>query len=527
MIDIKKTPEDFDVTATRLARLVSLIVAVAFAGSSPLHAAQPLARATPESQGVPSRAVVEWVRAMDAQGGFNGFVLLRHGRTIAEGWWSPCETNGLHMLYSLSKSFTSTAIGMLADEGKLDLDERIADLFPDKMPPDPSRNLLEMRVRDLLSMATGHETDSAPSLTHSADGDWIKAFLAHPVPRRPGTWFRYDSGATYMLSAIVRAKSGERPSEYLAHRLFEPLGISGARWNRSPEGEDLGGWGLNMTTRAIARFGQFWLQRGEWGGRQLLSRDYVALASAKQISNASGPRRFEGDTVTGDWQAGYGFQFWRCTHGCYRAAGAYGQLAVVMPDQDAVLAVNSNSPMRKTLERLWEILLPAMGDAPLPEAPEEAQALERLTASLVRPTMRGDAVGCVAGGSFSDGNGASFSLSSADGGWTLAVTNAEWRCSIPVGFGEWRRGAVDFKAKFEMLRCLPGRQAVAACGAWTVPDTFEAELFFVETPHAAKVTIRFDGCTATLNVCSGAKNVEVKCVGSQSTQACSSGQAGS
>ena len=513
MIDIQKTPEDFGGTATQLAQLASLIVAVAFAAASSLHAAQPLARATPESQGVPSRAVAEWVRAMDAQGGFNGFVLLRHGRTIAEGGWSPCETNGLHMLYSLSKSFTSTAIGMLVDEGKLDLDERIVDLFPGKMPPDPSKNLLEMRVRDLLSMATGHETDSASSLTHSADGDWIKAFLAHPVPRRPGTWFRYDSGATYMLSAIVRAKSGERPSEYLARRLFEPLGISGARWNRSPEGEDLGGWGLNMTTRDIARFGQFWLQRGEWEGRQLLSRDYVALASAKQISNASGPRRFEGDTVTDDWQVGYGFQFWRCTHGCYRAAGAYGQLAVVMPDQDAVLAVNSNFSMRKTLERLWEILLPAMGDAPLPEAPEEARALESLTASLMRPTVKGDAVGRVAGGSFADSNGASFSLASADGGWTLAVTNAEWRCSIPVGFGEWRRGFVDFKEKFEMLHCLPGRQAVAACGAWTAPDTFKAELFFVETPHASTVTIRFNGDTATLEVHGGAKNVALKCVG--------------
>ncbi len=494
-------------------RAVSLIAVAAFAAASQVHAAQPLARATPESQGVPSRAIAEWVRAMDAQGGFNGFVLLRHGRTIAEGWWNPCETNGLHMLYSLSKSFTSTAIGMLADEGKLDLDERVAELFPGKMPPDPSRNLLEMRVRDLLSMATGHETDSTPSLAQAEDGDWIKAFLAHPVPRRPGTWFRYDSGATYMLSAIVRAKSGERPSEYLAHRLFGPLGISGARWNRSPEGEDLGGWGLNMTTRDIARFGQFWLQRGEWDGQQLLSRDYVALASAKQISNASGPRRFEGDTVTDDWQSGYGFQFWRCTHGCFRAAGAYGQLAVVMPDQDAVLAVNSCSPMRKTLARLWELLLPAMGDAPLPEAPDEAQALERLTASLVRPTVKGDAAGSVAGGSFSDGNGVSFSLAPADGGWTLAVTNAEWRCSVPVGFGEWRRGCVDFREKFEMLHRLPGRQPVAVCGAWTAPDTFKAEMFFVETPHASTVTIRFDGGSATLEVGGGAKNVSVKCAG--------------
>ncbi len=131
MIDITQTPKDFNGTATQLARFAALIAAVVFVAASPLHAAQPLARATPESQGVPSRAVAEWVRAMDAQGGFNGFVLLRHGRTIAEGWWSPCETNGLHMLYSLSKSFTSTAIGMLADEGKLDRDELISDLFPD------------------------------------------------------------------------------------------------------------------------------------------------------------------------------------------------------------------------------------------------------------------------------------------------------------------------------------------------------------------------------------------------------------
>ena len=154
-----------------------------------------------------------------------------------------------------------------------------------------------------------------------------------------------------------------------------------------------------------------------------------------------------------------------------------------------------------------------MADSPLPETPEDVQELERLTASLTRPMVKGSAAGGDFGGTFEDGAGASFSLKPSDGGWMLSVTNAEWYGTVPVGFGEWRRGTVDFAADYEMLHKIPGRQAVASSGAWTAPDTFTAELFFVETPHSTKVTIRFRGRTAVLESRGGAKNVAAKISG--------------
>lgn len=185
-------------------------------------------RATPESQGVSSKAILEWIDACDAQMKYiHGFVLVRHGRVIAEGTWAPFDTlNEPHMLYSHSKSFTSTAIGFLADEGKLDLDERIADIFADKMPAEPSQRLLQVRVRDLLSMNFGSNPDKG-ARSDANNPDWEKGILARPMEvADPGRKHRYDSDATYLLSCIVERKSGKRTMEYLKEKLFDPLGMT-------------------------------------------------------------------------------------------------------------------------------------------------------------------------------------------------------------------------------------------------------------------------------------------------------------
>ena len=238
-------------------------------------------KATPESQGVPSAAILRWIDACEREikspNGLHGFVILRHGRTIAEGTWAPYDTlNRPHMLYSHSKSFTSTAIGFLVEDGKLDIDERVVDIFPEYVPDDASANLREIRVRDLLTMNTGMKKDHSVA----AEPDWLKAFFRKTFAAKPGMAFKYDSDATYVLAAIVERRSGKKLMNFLKERLFDKIGIEKAWSTTSPQGIACGGWGMNMTTREIARFGQFCLQEGMWNGKRVISPRWIRLATA-------------------------------------------------------------------------------------------------------------------------------------------------------------------------------------------------------------------------------------------------------
>ena len=373
-------------------RLTACVLA-ALAGTWGTLCGQGLERATPESQGVSSAAIRRWIEACEndaatnrfGSGYVHGFVILRHGRLIAEGTWAPQDTlERPHMLYSHSKSFTSTAIGFLVDDGKLDLDRRVISLFPDEAPANPSENLRQVRVRDLLTMNLG--ADHTDAERDDIAGDWVRALLHNKIDREPGTGFKYDSGATHLLAAIVEKISGKPLMEFLTERLFGPLGMTSPWSTVSPTGVACGGWGMNMTTRDLARFGQFLLQEGRWGGRQLLSREWVRLATARQTW--SGGIVVQSQTIGSgsDWNQGYGFQFWRCRHDAYRADGASGQLTVVFPDQDAVVSVHAGlGDMQRELDLIWQHLLPAFGAAPLDANPAAHDALRRKCASLALP----------------------------------------------------------------------------------------------------------------------------------------------
>ncbi|MBE6382657.1 MAG: hypothetical protein E7049_06560 [Lentisphaerae bacterium] len=343
--------------------------------------------ATPESQGVDSQAIIGWIDACEKtfdggkEGSVHGFVIVRHGKTIAEGSWKPFDTlNEPHMLYSHSKSFTSTAVGFLADDGKIDIDERIADIFPEELPANPSDNLRQLRVRDLLTMNVGKKDHLLRD-----DGDWVGEFLSKDFVKTPGTCFRYDSDATYMLAAIVEKRTGRKLMDFLKERMFDKIGITSAWSTTSPQGIACGGWGMNMTTRELARFGQLYLQHGTWGAERVLSPDWVALATTRHTWSGWGNVGVKALGEGTDWEQGYGFQFWRCRHGAYRADGAAGQLTVVMPECDMVVSVNAGlSDMQKELSLVWEHLLPSVksNDAPIPENPVALAALRAKIASL-------------------------------------------------------------------------------------------------------------------------------------------------
>src|ERR1044071_8769990 len=241
--------------------VLQLLIATAFASfpSTGARAANmPLPRSSPESQGLPSKSVRDFVEAADRINTLHSFMIVRHGRVISEGWWKPEAPDKPHVLHSLSKSFNSTAVGLAIAEGKQTLDDPVLKFFPGDAPSDPSENLKAMKVRDLLTMTCGHGTE--PKAVGGAPT--VKQFLAQPVPHQPGTHFLYNTMGSYTLSAIVTKVTGQTTLEYLKGRLFQPLGIENPEWPSSPEGYSLGGYGLKLCTEDIAKFGQLYQKKG-------------------------------------------------------------------------------------------------------------------------------------------------------------------------------------------------------------------------------------------------------------------------
>jgi CubicO group peptidase (beta-lactamase class C family) len=355
-------------------------VVLLLAGWQPARADNPsrLPRSTPEAQGVSSAAVRAFVETADKEvTTMHSFMLVRHGKVVAECWWKPQTPETQHVMFSLSKSFMSTGVGLAVAEGRLSVDDPVLKFFPDSAPANPSENLKAMRVRDLLTMSTGHDT--VPNFKKK-DVPWVQAFLAHPVPHKPGTHFLYNFGASYMCSAIVQKVSGQTLLDFLRPRLFEPLGIEGATWESSPQGINVGGSGLRLRTEDIARFGQLYLQKGKWHGKQLVPEAWIEMATSKQVPNDKAPSAGGGP----DWREGYGFQFWRCRHGAYRGDGANGQFCVVLPEQDAVVAITADTGnMQKELNVVWDKLLTAFHAEELPENPGEQQRLRETLSHLV------------------------------------------------------------------------------------------------------------------------------------------------
>jgi CubicO group peptidase (beta-lactamase class C family) len=489
--------------------LQCLLLALAF---SPILAQQPkrhyasaptpatnnsLPRSTPERQGISSSAILAFVEAADKDiDAMHSFMLVRHGHVVTEGWWRPYDAQTPHILYSLSKSFTSTAVGLAIAEGKLSLDDEVLKFFPEEAPAEPSANLRAMRVRDLLRMNTGHQTE-APLRQEEpgkAPVSWTKRFLAHPVPFKPGTHFLYNSPATYMLSAIVQKVTGMTVLDYLGPRLFEPLGIENPTWVANPQGITAGAYGLSVRTEDIARFGQLYLQKGVWKGRQLIPVGWVEEATARQTSNGSSPKS--------DWDQGYGYQFWRSRHNSYRGDGAFGQYCLVIPELDAVVAITSGvRDMQQVMNLVWEKLLPAMKAAPLPEDATARRQLQAKLASLTLRLLSGQPTtplaAKVSGRWYefpeNDRSIQAVALDFTSGSPTLVVRTAGGQTRTPIGIGSWTKSRGGFANGLDRFLSVPAPPLVAASGAWTADQVFTVKLALYETPFYSTLSFRFEG----------------------------------
>jgi CubicO group peptidase (beta-lactamase class C family) len=455
-----------------------------------------LPRSTPEQQGVSSAALRELVDALDRQiEGMHSLMVVRHGRVIAEGWWAPYAADQNHVLYSLSKSYTSTAVGLAVAEGKLSIDDEVIKFFPEDVPADASANLKAMRVRDLLTMATGHQ-DEPPT---SPDTMSAKSFLAQAVPHLPGTHFKYNTAATFMQSAIVQKVTSQTVLEYLRPRLFEPLGIQNPVWDANFQGISLGGYGLRVRTEDIAKFGQLYLQKGRWNGHQLLPADWIGMATSRQVSNGSNPKS--------DWNQGYGFQFWRCRHNAFRGDGAFGQYCVVMPDQDAVIAITSGvRDMQAVLDLLWAKFLPACQPNRLRSNRAAQTDLKEILARLRTPPVSGTESSTLAPKILNrryafpanDQKLDRVTLTSTESGKRVTLTMHVGGKEIPLaaGFQQWTLGRAPIPAG--RLAQFPD-EPVAGSFAWTANDTLEIKTCAYQTPFHITYRLKFEGDQLTLD----------------------------
>ena len=303
--------------------------------------------------------------AKDETQDMHSVMILKDGKVIYEKWMSEGNELTPHVLNSVSKTFTSTAVGLAIHEGKLNLDDKVISFFPDKLPENLNENVAMMTVRNLLTMNTGHEKD--PSKLRNTEQDWERCFLASDLKREPGTIFCYNSLATYMLSAIVQRVTGENLVDYLYPRLFRPLGINNVHWDESPTGVKTGGWGLYLKTEDLAKLGQLLLQGGVWEGKQIVPAEWVKEMSSAQVpcvpagKNSDMLPQMLKDVKKSDWLQGYGFQMWRCRHNAFRADGANGQYIIVIPDKNAVIVTTAHvRGMQAEINYLWKHFLPVL-----------------------------------------------------------------------------------------------------------------------------------------------------------------------
>ncbi|MFF8911570.1 serine hydrolase domain-containing protein [Streptomyces olivaceoviridis] len=411
----------------------------------------------------------------------HSIMVVRRGHVVAEGWWAPYSAERPHLLYSLTKSFTSVAVGLAIADGLLSLDDRVVDVLPDHVPDDVSEQGRRLTVHHLLSMTAGHRTDSLAEAWRLEPGDLVKGFLRVPFPYAEGTRHAYDNPTTFILARMVERVTGRGLPELLDERLFEPMGVDHAEWDRVASGAAFGFHGLHLTTEAVAAFGELLLREGMWGNRRLVPCAWVELATRRHTDTLR-PKDGSGDA---DYLRGYGYQFWMSRHG-YHGDGSFGQQCVVVPSHDLVVAVTGgHTRAQAVLDAIWECLLPGVEDAV--SAPDDeilADRLRRLSWAPVpgsaapERSVRARLDASVEGSALPDGT--TVLVDPVGDGWLLRLGP---HLDIEVGHGAWRESS-------------PLGRPVVAAGAWQ-GDTFVAELYVITTPHRVRLSVDADAGTAT------------------------------
>ncbi|TDW81343.1 serine hydrolase [Kribbella sp. VKM Ac-2566] len=443
-----------------------------------------LPRSAPGAAGVSARSIVELLDRLEAESvECHSIMVVRRGHVVAEGWWAPYSAERPHLLYSLTKSFTSIAVGLAIADGLLALDDRLVDVLPDHVPDDVSEQGRRITVHHLLSMTAGHAEDSLEQAWQLEPGDLVKGFLRTPFSAPEGSQHTYDNSTTFILARMVERVTGRGLPELLDERIFQPMGIDHAEWDRVASGAAFGFHGLHLTTEAVAAFGELLLRGGLWHDRQLVPREWVELATSRHVDTLPLPNWRRNP----EFLYGYGYQFWMSQHG-YHGNGAFGQYCVVAPEHDLVVVVTGSNEQEHALPGLlWECLLPGLDD---PGSAEDEELLADRLRQLSFAPVPGSAapersVKARLDGSAADSplpDGTTVTVDPVTGGWRLRLGSL---LDFEVGHGGWRESS-------------PLGRPVVATGAWQ-DDTFVAELFVITTPHRVRLVVEAGTAVATWN----------------------------
>ncbi len=456
-----------------------------------------LPRARPEAEGVDPQAILDFLDEVKAAGlELHSFMLARHGNVIAEGWWSPYRADRPHMMHSLTKSVAVSGVAIALKEGRFKLDDTVISFFPDELPPQVSDNLAAMTVRDLLTMQTGHEKEISGSVWRQIKTSWVAEFLKVPVVYKPGTKFVYTSAASFMLSAIVTKVTGQTLRDYMEPRFFKPLGITGLTWDVGPGGINPGGNGLTWKTADSLKLAMLYAQKGKWNGQQILSPEWVAAASTLQAGNQDDP------------DDRYGYQWWIGPGKAYYALGLFTQMAIVFPEQDAVLAITAAIDGSKKLKPIiWKHFPGAFAAPGRPNNDNGYAALTGRTEHLSLLPPLGEAssplAAQISGKSFTAAANAegitAMSLTFDGDHCIFKLTDVRGEHQVDVGLGRWIEGRTSMTGNKLHHQYQPDSMVVVAGGQWTAPDSFEMTWQFAETAFRDTVICRFAGDTMTFD----------------------------
>lgn len=464
-------------------------------------------REVPEKHGISSMDIIRFLNAAEEiKSHLHSFILLKNGVVIAEGYHYPYDPEQVRLLHSGSKTFTAVAVGIAVGEKRLTLEEKVIDFFPEYKDVEMDAKFPLMTVKHLLEMATGHHADSL--FTIADKEDWIEAFIGAPLRSEPGTEFLYDSGATFMLSAIISKVTGLSLEEYLKPRLFEPLDITGYEWD-SKDGVTTGGWGLMIKPEDFAKLGTLFLNKGEFNGKRILDESWIELASSEQVATSN-------IEIREDWAQGYGFQMWRGSENTYRADGAFGQFCLVAPDKNLVAVITcEDADSQELLSAFYANIVSKAKKSSLFTNGDLQDELSRKLCNLAKPFTY-DATASYIERTVNKKrykvhlNGKDLDVSFDFRGSELKVSIGDKqviessKVTFNKGVMECEIAPVTF-IKFYDLSTR--RWKYAAHHEWLNDETLVIDIYYTETAHRQKFEIRFSEDTINMRIINGLKKL--------------------
>lgn len=486
-----------------------------------------LARSIPELEGVSSAGIVDFLNAIDTgRQEIHSFMFIRHGKVIAEGWWDPYGPDLRHLLYSASKTFAATGVGLAVSENRLKLTDKVISFFPYSLPDSIGKNMKELTVRDLLTMSVGQDP---AGMGGGSNDDWITTFIKNEPVHKPGTVFLYNNMATFMLSAIVQQVTGQTLFDYLKPRIFDPLSIRGIDWDKNPQGINLGMIGLRLHTEDMAKFGQLLMQNGKWNNKQLIPEAWVKEATSFKIDSSDPSNKMPKDK--NDWAQGYCYQMWRGRNNSVRLDGMAGQFVILFPDKDAIVVLTANA--RNTQEELnlvHNYLVPAIKSAKaIPSDPPKYAELQKKQSSLVIKSPVSAAEGSVfetkiSGKEFllqdNDYHIQSVYLTFKNKELSFAIKRDNQISVLKAGSDAWK--TVNTKStsvlappRSSQSKSIDANYAVlqpvikvASCYSWNDPKTLEITSRFVEESLGSQsVVCTFSEVNGTIAITLGPKSM--------------------